>query len=148
MIDRNTKATILRIGAVMPSCLHLSLKSKWFEMTKSGIKIEDYREINEYWVKRLFHYNESKLTTEEIVRYINQHKYYGYVDVSAIFTYHDLSFKEFDQNVMTLGYPKANDNERILRIQHKGIEVRAGNPEWGAEPNKLYFVIMHGVFLA
>ena len=23
-----------------------------------------------------------------------------------------------------------------------------GNPEWGAEPNKLYFVIMHGAILA
>jgi hypothetical protein len=42
--------------------------------------------------------------------------------VSAIFTYHDLSFKDFEQNIMTLGYPKANDSERILKIEHKGIE--------------------------
>ena len=147
-ISNENETPILRIGAVMPSCLRLSLKTKWFEMTKAGIKTEDYREINEYWVKRLFHHKESKLTTEEIVRYINHHKYYGYVDVSAIFTYHDLSFKEFNQNVMTLGYPKSNDNERILNIEHKGIEVRNGNPEWGAAPNKLYFVIMHGGFLA
>ena len=27
--------------------LRLSLKTKWFEMTKAGIKTEDYREINE-----------------------------------------------------------------------------------------------------
>jgi hypothetical protein len=136
------------VGAVMPSCLRLSLKTKWFEMTKAGIKTEDYREINDYWVKRLFHHKESKLTTEEIVRYINYYKYYGYVDVSAIFTYHDLSFKEFQQNVMTLGYPKSNDTERILKLEHKGIEIRTGNPEWGAEPNKLYFVIIHGAVLA
>ena len=38
---------------VMPSCLQLSLKYKWFEMTKAGIKTEDYREINHYWIKRL-----------------------------------------------------------------------------------------------
>lgn len=56
--------------------------------------------------------------------------------------------KKCEQNVMTLGYPKANDNERILNIEHKGIEVRTGNSEWGAEPNKLYFVIMHGAILA
>jgi len=43
----------LHIYSVMPSCLRLSLKSKWFEMTKSGIKKEDYREINSYWIKRL-----------------------------------------------------------------------------------------------
>ena len=33
--------------------LQLSLKTKWFEMTKAGIKTEDYREINIYWEKDL-----------------------------------------------------------------------------------------------
>lgn len=33
--------------------LRLSLKRQWFEMTKAGIKTEDYREINEYWIRRL-----------------------------------------------------------------------------------------------
>jgi hypothetical protein len=136
------------VGAVMPSCLRLPLKTKWFEMTKAGVKTEDYREINDYWVKRFLYHKESKLTVEEIIRFIKNYKYYGYVDVSAIFTYHDLSFKEFQQNVMTLGYPKFNENERILKIEHKGIEVRNGNPDWGAENNKLYFVVMHGGFLA
>lgn len=28
--------------------LRLSLKTKWFEMTKAGIKTEDYREITPY----------------------------------------------------------------------------------------------------
>ena len=135
-------------GAVMPSCLRLSLKTKWFEMTKDGIKTEDYRVINEYWVKRLLYHKESKLTVEEIIRFIKNYKRYGYVEASTIFTYHDLSFKKFDINIMTLGYPKANDNERILKLEHKGIEVRTGNPEWGAEPNKLYFVIMHGAVIA
>jgi len=32
--------------------LRLSLKTKWFKMTKAGIKTEDYREINDYWVIR------------------------------------------------------------------------------------------------
>jgi len=125
------------LGAVMPLCLRLSLKKKWFEMTKVGVKTEDYREINEYWVKRFLYHKQSKLTVEEIIRYKKNYKYY-----------HDLSFKEFNQNIITLGYPKANDNERILKIEHKGIEIRTGNPEWGAKPNKLYFVIMHGCFLA
>lgn len=147
-LSNEAQNPLLRVGAVMPSCLRLSLKTKWFEMTKSGIKKEDYREINEYWVKRFLHHKESKLTTEEIVRYILNYKYYGYVEVGVIFTYHDLSFKEFEQNVMTLGYPSNNDTERILKLEHKGIEIRTGNPEWGAEPNKLYFVIMHGAVLA
>lgn len=45
--------------------LQLSLKTKWFEMTKSGIKKEDYREINSYWITRLtkeFSWDMSKYT--------------------------------------------------------------------------------------
>lgn len=53
-------------------------------------------------------------------------------------------FKDFETNTMTLGYPKATDSDRILKLEHKGIEIRTGNPDWGAEPNKLYFVIKHG----
>ena len=34
--------------------LQLSLKKNWFEMTKSGLKTEDYREITPYWYGRLF----------------------------------------------------------------------------------------------
>lgn len=45
---------------------------------------------------------------------------------------------------MTLGYPKSTDTERIIKFEHAGIEIRTGNPEWGAEPGKLYFVIKHG----
>ncbi len=53
-------------------------------------------------------------------------------------------FKKFTTNTMTLGYPKSTDTDRILKFEHAGIEIRTGNPEWGAEPNKLYFVIKHG----
>jgi len=45
---------------------------------------------------------------------------------------------------MTLGYPKKDDTERIIQFEHLGIEIRTGKPEWGAEPNKLYFVIKLG----
>ncbi|MBV2197052.1 MAG: hypothetical protein KUL78_11195 [Flavobacterium sp.] len=58
-----------------------------------------------------------------------------------------LDFKKFDTNTMTLGYPKSTDSKRILKLEHKGIEIRKGNPEWGAEPDKLYFVIKHGKIL-
>jgi hypothetical protein len=124
--------------------LQLSLKTKWFNLTKEGIKTEDYREINEYWVKRFFYHKESKLTTEEIKRYFNHFEYYGYVEPKAVLTYHDLSLKPFDFNIMTLGYPKSTDTSRIIKLEHKGIEIGFGKEEWGAEPNKLYFVIKHG----
>ena len=69
-------------------------------------------------------------------------------DVYQCLSFFGARFKKFDCNIMALGYPKSSDNERILKLEHKGIEIRTGNPEWGAEPNKLYFVIMHGAILA
>jgi len=128
--------------------LRLPLKTKWFEMTKAGIKTEDYREINEYWFKRLVFQH------KKVFRYT-----YGFdidlldkqtIQVALNRIVKDklkvkmIGFKPKDENVMTLGYPKSTDNERILRLKHKGIEIRTGNPIWGAEPGELYFVIKHG----
>ena len=124
--------------------LQLSLKKQWFEMTKAGIKTEDYREVNIYWFKRL----------------IQDYKYFAFNHNSGMGLIYDSEvleiiknqrvlingflFKEFTTNTMTLGYPKSTDSERIIRFKHAGIEIREGNPDWGAEPNKLYFVIKHG----
>ena len=121
---------------MLPAVLRLSLKKKWFDMTKAGIKTEDYRELNEYWHKRLF-------TKDAIDHMEDCHDNYG-----GCIHVNDLDFKKFDCNVMTLGYPSNDDTERILKLEHKGIEIRTGNPEWGAEPNKLYFVILHGAVIA
>lgn len=115
--------------------LQMSLKQKWFDMTKAGIKKEDYRELNEYWSKRFF--------TKESLEHMKEcnENYGGCIHVDY------LEFKKFDVNIMTLGYPKSTDTDRILTLKHEGIEIRTGNPEWGAEPNKLYFVIKHGELL-
>ncbi len=37
----------------MSNVLHLTLKKKWFDMIASGEKKEEYREINDYWIRRL-----------------------------------------------------------------------------------------------
>lgn len=117
--------------------LQLSLKKRWFDLTKSGIKTEDYREITPYWATILLTYWGEKKNKE----------FWG-----TKIVFHGSNFQlnrmvesiKFDSNIMTLGYPKSEDSERILKLEHKGIEIRTGKPEWGAEPNKLYFVIMHG----
>ena len=121
--------------------LQLSLKTEYFELTKT-VKSEDYREITAYWAKRLLKdfFNDERSqkwwqreyfetgTNEEIVE-------------NLILT---TRFKHFTTNTMTLGYPKSTNKERILKFEHAGIEIRTGNEAWGAEPNKLYFVIKHG----
>ncbi len=121
--------------------IRLPLTRQWFEMTKSGVKKEDYREIAIYWIKRFF-----EKTFEARHHHIQWLLEKGF---SIEDTQHlsGVRLKKFDKNVMTLGYPKANNKERILTLEHKGIEIGYGKPEWGAKPNKLYFIIKHGEIL-
>jgi len=134
--------------------LQLSLKKQWFEMTKAVIKLEDYRDITPYWAKRLLLCHGESLSKElsdleiEVMcdELNNSINYAGEIEDEVCFTLDNYysTFKDFTHNTMTLGYPKSTDTERILKLEHKGIEIRTGNPEWGAKPNKLYFVIKHG----
>jgi hypothetical protein len=108
-------------------------------MTNKSIKKEDYRNITPYWCNKLLLYNgetKSKKFWESLL----------YADIKIIMNLFEkeISFKKFTTNIMTLGYPKSTDMDRILMLEHKGIEIREGNPEWGAEEGKLYFVIKHG----
>ena len=125
--------------------LRLPLIRHWFELTKAGIKTEDYRLITPYWVKRLTLCDvHPEIAAQELNSGASYFK--SEFDLTCRLPLHCYP-KKFTHNVMTLGYPSATDTERILRLEHKGIEIRTGNPEWGAEPGKLYFVIKHGAIL-
>lgn len=96
--------------------LTLSLKRKWFDLIKSGVKLEEYREYNEYWGARFF---------------VREPGFKDWIHVRMDYT--DLVF--------TLGYPKKDDMSRRLVFKNPRIQIRTGKPEWGAEPGKTYFVI-------
>lgn len=122
--------------------LKLSLKQKWFFMTKQLIKPEDYRSITPYWCNRFILVDgERKPKSWWLKKKDHPHFIEWIISNIEIKAF---SFAFFDYNIMTLGYPKSTDTERIIKFEHKGIEIHTGNPEWGAEPGKLYFVILHG----
>lgn len=100
--------------------LHLPLKSKWYKMIESGEKKEEYREIKEYWTKRLLDFpkNPGKqgLKINEGEKYESQYTHirfrYGYTSQSMLF-------------------------------ELKGIKVGRGKPEWGA-PGVPVFILELG----
>lgn len=100
--------------------LTLTLKKKWFDLIKSEVKTEEYREIKPFWTKRLMRpvidYADGRISIPDVPR-------------------------EFDTLVFTLGYPKADDMSRRMVFKNPKIEIRTGNPEWGAEKDKVYYVI-------
>lgn len=115
--------------------LQLSLKRQWFDMTDVDGKSEDYRELTPYWAKRL------------VGRWTYKGEKKGQfpdLENSFMSSFVIMRFKNFNTNTMTLGYPSKDEIERIKIFEHVGIEIRTGNPEWGAEEGKLYFVIKHG----
>jgi hypothetical protein len=125
--------------------LQLSLKTKWFELTKAGIKTEDYREITPYWCSRLMLYQGNKQPQVFYHRMLKRWdlSFIKKLTEVEISNRHD-TFQKFTQNRITLGYPSSSDTDRIIEFEHDGIEIRTGNPDWGAESNKLYFVVKHG----
>lgn len=99
--------------------LHLTLKKKWFDMIASGEKTEEYRDISEFWIKRLT--NHFKAFPHGI---------------------HHVDWKDYDEVLFANGGHFGNVPKQQFVIDD--LEIREGKPEWGAEPGKKYFVIKLG----
>ena len=96
--------------------LILPIKKKWFDMIVSGEKKEEYREIKPYYTTRFY-----GRAYEHNVRK-------GFM-------------KEIKIKNMTIllrnGYSKNSPTLKANCVITKGC----GKPEWGAEPNKEYYVL-------
>ena len=101
--------------------LHLNLKKKWFDMILSGEKIQEYREIKDYWILRLF---------------INYREYFTVQKNNGIQTsphHQTITFSN--------GYSK---NRPQFEIELDSIEIGKGYESWGAEKDKDYFILNLG----
>lgn len=98
--------------------LHLNLKKKWFDMIESGIKTEEYREIKPYW-NRVF------IGTGILIKGKNYHP----TDIQICFSN---------------GYAK---NRRQNSYTCTGLRTGYGKEEWGANPDKEYYILTVGELL-
>lgn len=103
--------------------LHLTIKKKQFDMILSGEKKEEYREVKDYWMKRLAgiqgcgtSYNFTLLCNAEN------------------------KCKEYDTIFFKNEYSK---KAPTIVIECKGIEIKKGKKQQGA-PNYKVFVIKLG----
>lgn len=83
-------------------------------------KTEEYRDFNMYWGKRFA---------------------YSIKTPTGFWTRAPL-FKIWDQVLFANGGHFGDVPKKLFEF--KGIEIREGNPEWGAVPRKKYFVIKLG----
>jgi hypothetical protein len=94
-------------NSITMETLHLNLHRKWFDMILLGKKKEEYRELTEYWKRRM-------------------------VKVKA-------------NNIKTITFSNGYAKDRQqFKIELLYISVREGLPIWGAEKDKVYFVLHLG----
>ena len=114
--------------------LFLALNKPWFDMIKSGVKTEEYREIKPSYISRFYMMPEMRkaFCPDDII---------GAFRNASELDCLDMFQKKFKKLVLTCGYPSKSETKRRLVFNNPKLRIDVGKPEWGAEPNTEYFVI-------
>lgn len=119
--------------------LYLPLKKEWFEMIKSGVKTEEYREIKEHWVKRLTHFTYEEIETlEELTSQLKSAEEDEW-HPKEVLGYYGASLRCFDAVKFSCGYTK-----HTMMFECCGITIGQGREEWGAPIGEDVFIIKLG----
>ena len=100
--------------------LHLPIKGVWFKMIASGVKKEEYRDVKRRYISLLT--NVKELSVHQLGS-------------------NPSGFKDLKILHLTAGY---GDHRPQLWAEIESITIGTGNPDWGAELGKDYFVIKIG----
>lgn len=100
--------------------LQLVLKKKWFEMILSGKKPEEYRQVKEYWIKRLF---------------VNHREYF------TLLQNKEMKHCRFKTVKFRLGYAT---NAPQMTYEIKSLAIGKANPEWSENWPEDVFIIRLG----
>ncbi len=124
--------------------LHLTLTKKWFDMILSGEKTEEYREIKDYWIRRLlfirYDFQDDPLVWQEMIDNLRRPQFYP---LDVVFKDYEAKFIDFDAIEFRNGYSKTAP---AMIVECKGITTGIGNPAWGA-PVEPVFIIKCGKVL-
>ena len=96
--------------------LILPIKKKWFDMIKSGEKKEEYREIKPYWTSRFLG------------------KELDFQDLPKV------CLSQCEPIVTVILKNGYSINAPAIKCKCR-LRIGQGNPEWGAEPNKEYYIL-------
>lgn len=125
--------------------LHLTLKKKWFDMIASGEKKEEYREIKPYWITRLVDWSGYPKESPDDHKYIAQDIAYDILmnqhEPNEVIKGYYSKLKQFDGVIFKNGY---SGGAKIMSFKSPVISLAKGREDWGAAPDRWYFVIKLG----
>ena len=121
--------------------LKLTLKKQWFDMILKGEKKEEYREVKEFWVRRLIEIHD-EMEFAVFQDLVSEARYHTktHSNLDEMLEFYCSSFVEYDAVEFTNGYGK--DKPQVT-LECKGITIGQGNCKWGA-PIEDVFVIKLG----
>lgn len=105
--------------------LDLSLKWEWYDMIDRGEKTEEYREIKDYYLKRLV-YRSADMPPLEV-------KYMKKSDMLL-----------FARTYNAVRFHRGQGGKQTMLFEYKGFKIGIGNPLWGAPKDKEVFIIKLG----
>ena len=114
-------------------------------MVRALEKKEEYREIKPYWIVRLMNFRNEMWETDindfsaELNNPFSRHN-----GPEECIEYYGASFRRFDQIHFKNGFARWSKPAPAFDIGLSKIRIDTGKPEWGAEPEKYYFVLELG----
>ena len=105
--------------------LDLSLKWGWYDMIERGEKTEEYREIKDYYLKRLVCRSEDMPPLE--VKYMKKSDMLLFMRAYNAVRFH-----------------RGQGGKQTMLFEYKGFEIGIGNPLYGAPKDKEVFIIKLG----
>jgi|SRR5574344_1517012 hypothetical protein len=108
--------------------LHLVLKKQWYDMIESGVKIEEYRELKPYWLKRLTYICDTPFCCHNCDNCNCENAANECCDSKC-----------FEKVVFHYGY-----TNRTMSFECVNITIGYGNTLWGAPTNKKVIIIKLG----
>jgi hypothetical protein len=115
--------------------LDLSLTYHWYDMIASGEKKEEYRQIKEFYWKRLVDLDSIGGCYKGCVDYYQWYK--------PCFECHYIKWKHYD----AVRFHRGQGGKVSMLVECNGIHIGTGKQEWGAVPGEMYFVISLGNIL-
>lgn len=115
--------------------LYLPLKNGSYKMLKAGIKKEEYREINQYWITRLFKWTSVSYDHRPINILTSAGEAMGMIEdgIDTCTTIH--TPRKFDA---VCYYHKYSKNQMMFEC--KGITIGRGRKEWGAPDHETFII--------
>ena len=123
--------------------IRLPLKSTFYLMIELEMKPQEYRAITPYWIARLVQKPFVDLLRDGFGLTWEKNEYnenlVGYLENLVEINGADAVFKRFDSVDFSYGYTRTH-----MKWECRGLRIGYGNPDWGAEKGKKYFVFKLG----